>query len=112
MGSPLLQMRVVLALLCAVGACLLYVARAQPASCNENLCTTDRRRRANNHLPGTTSSCFGGDSPQANPDLGASGSCSCSTGKPHILLDSQRAKISRTSSPTNTTGYFFTCCTD
>merc|ERR1711907_439835 len=100
--SPLLQMRVVLALLCAVGACLLYVARAQPASCNENLCTTDRRRRVNPAI----SSCFGGDSPQANPDLGASGSCSCANGKPHILLNSQRAKIS-----TNTTGYFFTCCT-
>merc|ERR1712196_350111 len=92
-----------LALLCAVGACLLYVARAQQyGSCNENLCTTDRRRRVNPAI----SSCFGGDSPQANPDLGASGSCSCANGKPHILLNSQRAKIS-----TNTTGYFFTCCT-
>merc|ERR1711939_111261 len=99
----LLQMRVVLALLCAVGACLLYVARAQQyGSGNENLCTTDRRRRVNPAI----SSCFGGDSPQANPDLGASGSCSCANGKPHILLNSQRAKIS-----TNTTGYFFTCCT-
>merc|ERR1712196_531071 len=114
MGSPLLQMRVVLALLCAVGASLLYVARAQQyGSCNENWCMTSRRR-ANNH--GTISSCFGGDSPQANATLGASGSCSCSTGTPHILLNernaaSEGAKISRTSRRRSTTGYFFTCCT-
>jgi hypothetical protein len=89
--------------------CLLHVARAQPSACNENWCSTSRRRFV------TTSSCVGGDSTSSSLKAGDSGSCSCSQGKPHFLREDHTSGGGQIKVTTNRrrdqTAWYFTCCT-